>query len=70
LAAPTSATRHDRWDRIYREAIRWGIQIVTFLGGIGLGYSTSVAGFIFVRFLLGLGESGNFPASIKTVAAA
>jgi len=28
----------------------------------------SVLGFIFVRFLLGLGEAGNFPASIKTVA--
>jgi ACS family hexuronate transporter-like MFS transporter len=30
--------------------------------------SASVVGFIVVRFLLGLGESGNFPASIKTVA--
>ena len=29
--------------------------------------SASVLGFIVVRFLLGLGESGNFPASIKTV---
>lgn len=29
---------------------------------------TSVVGFIVVRFLLGLGEAGNFPASIKTVA--
>src|SRR5688572_21436984 len=28
----------------------------------------SVVGFIIVRFLLGLGEAGNFPASIKTVA--
>ena len=27
-----------------------------------------IAGFSFARFLLGLGESGNFPASIKTVA--
>jgi ACS family hexuronate transporter-like MFS transporter len=34
----------------------------------GLGYSTSVAGFMFMRLLLGLGESGNFPAAIKTVA--
>ena len=31
-----SATRHDRWDRILKEAVRWGFQIVTFLGGIGL----------------------------------
>jgi ACS family hexuronate transporter-like MFS transporter len=28
----------------------------------------SIAGFSLARFLLGLGESGNFPASIKTVA--
>jgi ACS family hexuronate transporter-like MFS transporter len=34
----------------------------------GLGYSTSVAGFIAMRLLLGVGESGNFPAAIKTVA--
>jgi ACS family hexuronate transporter-like MFS transporter len=34
----------------------------------GFGFSTSVAGFIVMRFLLGLGESGNFPAAIKTVA--
>ncbi len=34
----------------------------------GMGFSASVAGFIVVRFLLGLGESGNFPASIKAVA--
>jgi ACS family hexuronate transporter-like MFS transporter len=34
----------------------------------GLGYSTSVAGFMLMRLLLGLGESGNFPASIKAVA--
>ncbi len=30
--------------------------------------SGSAAGFALVRFLLGLGEAGNFPASIKTVA--
>lgn len=30
--------------------------------------SASVVGFIVVRFVLGLGEAGNFPASIKTVA--
>jgi ACS family hexuronate transporter-like MFS transporter len=34
----------------------------------GLGYMTSVAGFMGMRFLLGLGEAGNFPAAIKTVA--
>lgn len=30
--------------------------------------SVSVVGFMVVRFMLGLGEAGNFPASIKTVA--
>ena len=34
----------------------------------GLNYSASVAGFIAARFALGIGESGNFPAAIKTVA--
>ena len=29
---------------------------------------SSIAGFSIARFLLGLGESGNFPAAIKTVA--
>jgi MFS transporter, ACS family, aldohexuronate transporter len=38
------------------------------LGVVGLNYSASVAGFIAARFALGLGESGNFPAAIKTVA--
>jgi MFS transporter, ACS family, aldohexuronate transporter len=35
---------------------------------VGLTYSVSVAGFMTARFLLGIGEAGNFPASIKTVA--
>jgi ACS family hexuronate transporter-like MFS transporter len=35
---------------------------------VGLAYSASVTGFIVVRFALGLGEAGNFPAAIKTVA--
>ena len=30
-----SATRHDRWDRIAKEAGRWLLHIVFFLGGIG-----------------------------------
>ena len=38
------------------------------LAFFGLGYSTSVAGFIAMRALLGIGEAGNFPAAIKTVA--
>lgn len=31
-----SATRHDRWDRIVKEAARWLLHIVIFLGGIGV----------------------------------
>src|SRR6266550_1060522 len=50
------------------EATRFGPAAALALGAIGLAYSSSVAGFLFVRFLLGLGESGNFPAAIKTVA--
>jgi ACS family hexuronate transporter-like MFS transporter len=50
------------------EAIRFGPAVAMVLGGFGLAYSSSVAGFLFVRFLLGIGESGNFPAAIKTVA--
>jgi len=38
------------------------------LGFAGLHYSASVAGFMAARFALGIGESGNFPAAIKTVA--
>ena len=37
-----------------------GLSIVTLTG--------AAAGFALARFLLGLGEAGNFPASIKTVA--
>src|SRR5687767_1615365 len=33
-----------------------------------IGLSVSVIGFIVARFALGIGEAGNFPASIKTVA--
>jgi ACS family hexuronate transporter-like MFS transporter len=47
---------------------RFGAAAAVLLGTFGLAYSASVAGFIVVRFFLGLGESGNFPAAIKTVA--
>ncbi len=33
-----------------------------------IGLSASVIGFMVARFILGIGEAGNFPASIKTVA--
>src|SRR5437773_2458290 len=47
---------------------RFGPAAAVLLGAFGLTYSASVAGFIVVRFVLGLGESGNFPAAIKAVA--
>jgi ACS family hexuronate transporter-like MFS transporter len=40
----------------------------TVLSFVGAGYSTGVAGFVLLRFFLGLGEAANFPAAIKTVA--
>jgi len=53
---------------LHAEAPALGSVVAPVLGWLGLGASTSVAGFMSVRFLLGLGESGNFPAAIKTVA--
>jgi len=52
----------------HAEAPLFGGAAAAFLGIIGLNYSASVAGFMFVRFALGLGEAGNFPAAIKVVA--
>lgn len=52
----------------HAEAPTIGVPVAAILGRLGLTFSASVAGFIAVRFALGLGESGNFPASIKTVA--
>jgi ACS family hexuronate transporter-like MFS transporter len=61
--------------------ILWSIGAVihafaTFFGSIispifsifGIFIPISVAGFIFARFILGVGEAGNFPAAIKTTA--
>ena len=31
-----SATRHDRWEKIVREAVHWGFRMTTFLLTIGL----------------------------------
>jgi MFS transporter, ACS family, aldohexuronate transporter len=52
----------------HAEAPTFGPAVAGLLGVVGLTYSGSVAGFIAARFALGLGESANFPASIKTVA--
>src|SRR5258708_27093544 len=47
---------------------RFGPAAAVLLGTVGLTYSATVAGFIAVRFVLGLGEARNFPAAIQTVA--
>ncbi|HXD87810.1 MAG TPA: hypothetical protein VN641_15050 [Urbifossiella sp.] len=31
-----AATRHDRWDKIFREGFGWGIRIAGFLFAIGV----------------------------------
>ena len=46
----------------------YGATMAGVLAVFGLKYSASVAGFLLARFVLGLGEAGNFPAAIKTVA--
>ena len=53
---------------VHAQAAVLGGAVAPLLGIIGLNYTASVSGFIAARFVLGLGESGNFPASIKTVA--
>ncbi len=52
----------------HAEAPVYGPAVAALLGVAGLAYAPSVAGFIAARFALGLGEAGNFPASIKAVA--
>jgi ACS family hexuronate transporter-like MFS transporter len=52
----------------HAEAAAIGPYAAAVLGLVGLAYLPSVAGFIAVRFMLGIGESGSFPASIKSVA--
>jgi ACS family hexuronate transporter-like MFS transporter len=42
--------------------------VVWSLAAMAHSFARSVLGFGFARFALGIGESGNFPASIKTVA--
>ncbi len=51
--------------------LRWGFVLACFFWGLASmshALVTSVTGFFIVRILLGLGEGGNFPAAIKTVA--
>jgi ACS family hexuronate transporter-like MFS transporter len=54
-----------------RIGTRWGFSIsliVWSLAAAGHAFANSLWGFAIARFALGLGESGNFPAAIKTVA--
>ena len=52
----------------HAEADAYGPAVAGLLAMFGLVYVPSVAGFIAARFALGIGEAGNFPAAIKTVA--
>jgi ACS family hexuronate transporter-like MFS transporter len=52
----------------HAEAAVFGPAIAAVFALVALTYSASVAGFIVARFALGIGEAGNFPASIKVVA--
>jgi ACS family hexuronate transporter-like MFS transporter len=52
----------------HAEAIYIGVPAAAILSMFGMTYSVSVAGFMTARFALGLGEGGNFPASIKSTA--
>lgn len=50
-------------------AIPMGEGIATILGWVGIiSVPVSIAGFMLSRAILGFGESGNFPAAIKTIA--
>src|SRR3989442_7718191 len=46
----------------------YGAPMSALLAVFGLKYGASGAGFLLARFVLALGEAGNFPAAIKTVA--
>jgi ACS family hexuronate transporter-like MFS transporter len=45
-----------------------GRTLLPLLSFFGIAMPVSVIGFIFARFVLGVGESGNFPSAIKTTA--
>ena len=52
----------------HAEATLIGPASAAALGFVGIVATPSVAGFMLARFVLGLGEAGNFPAAIKSVA--
>lgn len=43
-------------------------EVIGTINDVGLVISTSVTLFIFARFVLAIGEAGNFPAAIKATA--
>ena len=56
---------------IDRLGTRWGFALTVFLWGMAStlhAFARSWVGFAFARMGLGIGQAGNFPASIKTVA--
>lgn len=53
---------------LHAEAPAVGAPLVAVFAGFGMAWTPSVIGFAVCRFLLGIGEAGNFPASVKTVA--
>lgn len=54
---------------VHALAIPIGEQMSSILGWVGIGaVSVSVAGFMFGRAVLAIGEAGNFPAAIKATA--
>jgi ACS family hexuronate transporter-like MFS transporter len=53
---------------IHAFANRIGSTLSPLLSIFGIAMPVSVIGFIFARFVLGVGESGNFPSAIKTTA--
>ena len=52
----------------HAEAAVFGPWVAGLFALVGFAALPSVAGFIVARFALGIGEAGNFPAAIKTVA--
>jgi ACS family hexuronate transporter-like MFS transporter len=54
---------------IHAFSVPFGTGIATALGWVGItALPVSILGFMFSRMILGIGESGNFPAAIKAIA--
>ena len=53
-----SATRHDRWDRIVKEAAGWIVRMVGFLGGLGVVLYVLSTYPEYWKIIAGIGISG------------